>query len=368
MKLAKFVLLTTCAFAIAACNPSNNTSNIDPEALDLAAIDNQYAFAAYTGALALQEVEVPIVQGAVRVADEESDPDEELATINRYLSLYKQLTDAGALSVVSETTSDRPDYVFQVTITTTDIDLVTTTLTLYFNEAVIDVGDDIDEDIDDSGETDYGSTDTTPVEDGYVYRNRNEERSIEDSTLLIGLLVTGEEEIAINGYRLVEEDSVRLGFRARLDDGRVVRISHVSDATGQRFNYFIRTGRTLLVQKKMIIKVEDNKSVLKLTDTRDGITEKYSFTRVELEDGLYYKIRFVTPEQRGVIHIYVSEDDLGNEVLEYYFSNGKMYYHDGTGNHAGEKQGSGNGGTGNGKTPDGGEDADYEEDFEDLDF
>jgi len=368
MNLAKFVLLTTCAFAIAACNPSNSNSNIDPDALNLTEIDNQYAFAAYTGALALQEVEVSTAPETLRAVDEESDPDEDLATVNHYLSLYKQLTDSEALSVVSEATSDRPDYVFQVTITTTDIDLVTTTFTLYFNEVVIDVGDDIDEDIDDSGEADYGSADTTPVEDGYVYRNRNEERKIEDSTLLIGLLVTGEEEIAINGYRLVEEDSVRLGFRARLDDGRVVRISHISDATSQRFNYFIRSGRTLLVQKKMIIKVEDNKSVLKLTDTRDGITKKYSFTRVELEDGLYFKIRFVTPEERGVIHVYVSEDDLGNEVLEYYFSNGKMYYHDGDGNHTGEKQGSGTGGAGKGEAPDSGEDSDYEEDFEDLNF
>jgi|LSQX01.3.fsa_nt_gb hypothetical protein len=45
MKLAKFVLLTTCAFAIAACNPSNSNSNIDPDALNLTEIDNQYAFA-----------------------------------------------------------------------------------------------------------------------------------------------------------------------------------------------------------------------------------------------------------------------------------------------------------------------------------
>ena len=367
MKLAKLIVLASCSFALVACNPSDNTTNIDPDALNLAEIDNQYAFAAYTGALTLQEIDVTSVQ-PLRVVDEETDLDEELATVNRYLSLYKQLTDSGALSVVTEATSDRPEFVFQVTITTTDIDLIETTFTLYFNEVVIDVGDDVDEDIDDTGETEYGETTSVPVEDGYIYRNRNEERNIEDSTLLIGLLVMGEEEITVDGYRLVEEDSVRLGFRARLDDGRVVRISHVSDATSQRFNYFVRNGRNLVIKKKMILKVEDNKTVLKLTDTRDGITEKYSFTRVELEDSLYYKIRFVTPEEKGVIHIYVSVDDLGNEVLEYYFSNGKMFYHDGSGNHAGEKQGSGTGGSGGDKAPEQGEDSDYDDEFSDMNF
>ncbi len=367
MKLAKLILLASCTFALAACNPSDNNSNIDPDALDLADIDNQYAFAAYTGALTLQEVEVPDVQ-ALRVVDEEVDPDEELATVNRYLSLYKQLTDSGALNVVSEATSDRSEYAFQVTITTTDIDLIESIFTLYFNEVVIDVGDDIDEDIDDTGAAEFGDTESVPAEDGYIYRNRNEERNIEDSTLLIGLLVIGEEEIEVNGYRLVEEDSVRLGFRALLDDGRVVRISHVSDATSQRFNYFIRNGRTLLVRKKMILKVEDNKTVLKLTDTRDGFTEKYSFKRVELDNSIYYKIRFVTPEEKGMIHIYVSEDDLGNEVLEYYFSNGKMYYHDGIGNHSGEKQGNGNGSSQNGGAPDYGNDSDYDNEFSDMNF
>jgi hypothetical protein len=367
MKLAKFVLITSCAFALAACNPSSNTSNIDPDAFNLGDVDNQYAFVAYTGALSLDQIEAPAVQ-SLKVVDEETDPDEELATVNRYLNLYKQLTESGALDVVTEETSNRPEYVFQVTITTTDIDLIETTFTLYFNEAVIDVGDDIDGDVDDTGETEYGETEMTPVEDGYVYRNRNEERNIEDSTLLVGLLVTSEEEIAITGYRLVEEDSVRLIFRACLDDGRVVRISHISDATSQRFNYFVRDGRTLIVQKKMVLKVEDNKTVLKLTDTKDGVTEKYAFKRVELEDSLYYVIRYVTPEEKGLIHIYVSEDDLGNEVLEYHFSNGKMYYHDGDGNHGGQKQGSGSGSSQNGGAPDYGEDSDYDDEFSDMNF
>ena len=69
-----------------------------------------------------------------------------------------------------------------------------------------------------------------------------------------------------------------------------------------------------------------------------------------------------------MIHIYVSEDDLGNEVLEYYFSNGKMYYHDGTGNHSGEKQGNGNSSSQNGGAPDYGNDSDYDNEFSDMNF
>lgn len=127
-----------------------------------------------------------------------------------------------------------------------------------------------------------------------------------------------------------------------------------------------------------MIETEDNETKLKLEEVNDGVKERYSFKREVSEEGTYYKIRFVTPEGKGTIHIFVTVDDLGNEVLEYYFSGGSTYHHDGNGNHHGEhdddddgkggKGGNGgNGGNGDHECPDQEDDEDYEEEFDDLD-
>lgn len=121
-----------------------------------------------------------------------------------------------------------------------------------------------------------------------------------------------------------------------------------------------------------MIKVEDNQTMLKLEDVKDNVRSRYSFKQEVGEDGTYYKIRFDTPEGKGVIHIYVTLDGEGQEILEYYFSGGGMYHHDGNGNHNGEHSGNGNGhgdddDKGHHGNPDHGEDEDYEEEFEDLD-
>jgi len=369
MKLFKPLLIASSVFVLASCSflPTNEVPSNEP-AIDLRAVDNQYAFATYTGVRMLEEISVSSSVQPLRMADEETDPDEELATVNRYLTLYKELTEEGVLNVAMAEVSDRPEYVFQITITTTDIDKVQSTFILYFNEVVIESEDEIEDDIDDSGEeVIVEDLEDEGEENGYNYRNREDQRDEEESTLLVGLVVIGDEEFAVNGYRLVEEDEVKLGFRARLDDGRVLRISHRSEENVQRFQYFLRDGRNLIAQKKVMIENEDNETKLKLEEVNDGVRERYSFKREVAEEGTYYKIRFMTPEGKGTIHIFVSVDDLGNEILEYYFSGGNMYHHDGNGNHNGERGGNGgNGGNGNRDCPDEEDDEDYEEDFEDL--
>ena len=380
MKLFKPLLIASAVFVLASCNvtPNGEVLNNEP-AIDLRAADNQYAFAAYTGVRMLEEISVSSAPQALRKADEVTDPDEELATVNRYLTLYKELTEEGVLNVTMAEVSDRLEYAFQITITTTDIDKSKSTFVLYFNEEVIVSEEEIEDDIDDSGEEVIEENTEDEVEDaeGKHYRDRDEERSEEESTLLVGLVVIGDEEFAVTGYRLVEETEVKLGFRARLDDGRVLRISHHSEENVQRFQYFLRNGKVLIAQKKVMIETEDNETKLKLEEVNDGVKERYSFKREVSEEGTYYKIRFVTPEGKGTIHIFVTVDDLGNEVLEYYFSGGSTYHHDGNGNHHGEhdddddgkggKGGNGgNGGNGNHECPDQEDDEDYEEEFDDL--
>jgi hypothetical protein len=372
MKLFKPLLVASSVFVLAACGftPSDEIPSNEP-VIDLKSTDTQYAFATYTGIRMLEEVSVASAPQVLGRVDEETDPDEELAIVNRYLTLYKELTEEGVLNVAMAEVSDREEYAFQLTITTTDIDKVQSTFILYFNEVVIDGEDDIEDGIDDTGED---VLDDIPEgeENGENYRNREDPRSDDESTLLVGLAVIGDEEFAVRGYRLVEEDEVRFGFRASLDDGRVLRISHHSEDDVQKFQYFLRNGRDLIARKKVMIKVEDNQTMLKLEDVKDNVRSRYSFKQEVGEDGTYYKIRFDTPEGKGVIHIYVTLDGEGQEILEYYFSGGGTYHHDGNGNHNGEHSGNGNGhddddDKGHHGNPDRGEDEDYEEDFEDLD-
>jgi hypothetical protein len=305
------------------------------------------------------------------MAVEETDPNEELEIVNRYLTIYKELTEEGALSAELAEVSDRPEYVFQMTITTLDIDKVPTTITLYFNEVVIAEETEIDETIDDSGEEQIEEVpEDEEAESGHDYRHREEERNVDDSTILVGLVVTETEEFPVDGYRYVEEDVVRLGFRARLDDGRVLRIKHMSSDNVQRFDYMLRNQGTLIARKKVMIGIEDNVAFLKLEDNHDGIRERYSFKKETSEEGEYYKIKFDTPEGRGVIHIYITLDGEGNEVLEYFFSGGNTYHHNGEGNHHGEYDGERGGhgdGDGDHECPDEGDDDDYEEEFDDFD-
>jgi hypothetical protein len=372
MKLFKPLLVASSVFVLAACGftPSDGIPTNEP-VIDLKSTDTQYAFATYTGIRMLEEVSVASAPQVLGRVDEETDPDEELAIVNRYLTLYKELTEEGVLNVAMAEVSDREEYAFQLTITTTDIDKVQSTFILYFNEVVIDGEDDVEDGIDDTGED---VLDDIPEgeENGKNYRHREDPRSDDESTLLVGLAVIGDEEFAVKGYRLVEEDEVRFGFRASLDDGRVLRISHHSEDDVQKFQYFLRNGRNLIARKKVMIKVEDNQTMLKLEDVKDNVRSRYSFKQEVGEDGTYYKIRFDTPEGKGVIHIYVTLDGEGQEILEYYFSGGGTYHHDGNGNHNGEHSGNGNGhddddDKGHHGNPDRGEDEDYEEDFEDLD-
>ena len=366
MKLFKPLLIASSVFVLAACSFAipNDVPNNEP-VIDLRSTDTQYAFATYTGVRMLEEIATTNAPQALRMVDEEVDPDEELAIVNSYLTLYKELTEEGVLNVAMAEVSDREEYAFQLTITTTDIDKGHSTFVLYFNEVVIESEEETPEGIDDNGE-DVIAEVPEGEENGYNYRNREDSRSDDESTLLVGLAVVGEEEFEVKGYRLVDGDNVRFGFRATLDDGRVLRIAHHSEENLSRFQYFLRNGRDLIARKKVMIKVEDNQTILKLEDTKDNVRSRYSFKQEVNEDGTYYKIRFNTPEGKGMIHVYVSVDDFGQEILEYYFSGGGKYNHDGNGNHNGEHSGNGNG-NGNHGSPNQGNDEDYEEDFEDLD-
>lgn len=372
MKLFKPLLIASSVFVLASCNLTPTSENPTNEpVINLKNTDTQYAFATYTGMRMLEEVSIANAPKLLGKVDEETDPDEELAIVNRYLTLYKELTEEGVLNVAMAEVSDREEYAFQLTITTTDIDKVQSTFVLYFNEVVIDSEDDIDDGIDDTGEDVLEDT-PEGEENGENYRHREDSRSDDESTLLVGLAVIGDEEFEVKGYRLVEEDEVRFGFRARLDDGRVLRISHHAEDDVQKFQYFLRNGRDLIARKKVMIKVEDSQTMLKLEDVKDGVRTRYAFKQEVGEDGTYYKIRFDTPKGKGVIHVFVTLDDQGQEVLEYYFSGGDKYHHDGDGNHNGEhsgdRDGNGNGnGNGHHGNPDRGEDEEYEEDFEDLD-
>ena len=374
MKIFKPLLVASSLFVLAACGvtPQNAVPDNEP-VIDLRNTDTQYAFATYTGVRMLEEVSLASAPQVLGRVDEDITPDEELAIVNNYLTLYKELTEEGVLNVAMAEISDREEYAFQLTITTTDVDKIQSTFTLYFNEVVIEDEDDIGEGIDDTGEDVLEDT-PEGEQNGENYRHREDPRSDDESTLLVGLAVIGDEEFEVNGYRLVEEDEVRFGFRARLDDGRVLRISHHAEEDVQKFQYFLRNGRDLIARKKMMIKVEDNQTMLKLEDVKDNVRSRYSFKQEVGEDGTYYKIRFDTPEGKGVIHIYVTVDDLGQEIIEYYFSGGKKYHHDGNGNHHGEHdddddRGNGNGGNGNGNRdcPEDDDEDEYEEDFEDLD-
>lgn len=373
MKIIKPLIIAASVFVLASCSFTlNNSVPTNEPVIDLRNTDTQYAFATYTGVRMLEEISATSTPRALAKVDEEDTSDEEIAIVNRYLTLYKELTEEGVLNVVMAEVSNREEYAFQLTITTTDIDKNNSVFILYFNEVVIDGAEDIDDTIDDSGEEVIDEEeDANGEENGQNYRHREDPRSDEESTLLIGLAVVGEEEFEVKGYRLVEEDEVKFGFRARLDDGRVLRIAHHSEEGLNRFHYFLRNRNVLIAQKKVMIKVEGNETILKLEEAKDNLRERYSFKRVSDEDGTYYKIRFMTPEGKGTIHIYITLNDLGEEVLEYYFSGGETYHHDGNGNHNGEYHGGGNGGNGgngnHGGRPDQEDDEDYEEDFEDLD-
>lgn len=373
MKIIKPLIIAASVFVLASCSFTlNNSVPTNEPVIDLRNTDTQYAFATYTGVRMLEEISNTSSPRALAKVDEEDTSDEEIAIVNRYLTLYKELTEEGVLNVVMAEVSNREEYAFQLTITTTDIDKNNSVFILYFNEVVIDGAEDIDDTIDDSGEEVIDEEeDANGEENGQNYRHREDPRSDEESTLLIGLAVVGEEEFEVKGYRLVEEDEVKFGFRARLDDGRVLRIAHHSEEGLNRFHYFLRNRNVLIAQKKVMIKVEGNETILKLEEAKDNLRERYSFKRVSDEDGTYYKIRFMTPEGKGTIHIYITLNDLGEEVLEYYFSGGETYHHDGNGNHNGEYHGGGNGGNGgngnHGGRPDQEDDEDYEEDFEDLD-
>ncbi|MFA7378791.1 MAG: hypothetical protein WC014_04665, partial [Bacilli bacterium] len=178
MKIIKPLIIAASVFVLASCSFTlNNSVPTNEPVIDLRNTDTQYAFATYTGVRMLEEISATSTPRALAKVDEEDTSDEEIAIVNRYLTLYKELTEEGVLNVVMAEVSNREEYAFQLTITTTDIDKNNSVFILYFNEVVIDGEEDIDDTIDDSGEEVIADEeDENGEENGQNYRHREDPR------------------------------------------------------------------------------------------------------------------------------------------------------------------------------------------------
>lgn len=388
-------VLATGVCVSAGCNSSSSASNDSNPPIDRSVTDSVatsegfYSYAAasvgsiISSNVAVSEQTISVVTptstlSAVALRNQvlsdkkqwTSDPTEEqLATINGYMSLVENLLGEGkAQSVLSE--SDREGYEVKEVVSFSDLDGNALSYTMYYNRTLISVETEEDDrgehdekdehkhnsqqarplnsESGETGETtetqpeeeqsaetqpespsevptvDEDSTETQPETPSEVPSVPEKPQEIETEYSIDGVMIVGEEEYALEGR--YETETSREGeesetfFKVTLSEDSYIVMKQEIEEDEQSFVYATYAEGRLTESVKFSYETERNETQLKMTVTKDGAKSELKF-KDETERNGERKITVKANLEGQQINftILVTCDEDGNEVYRYAF-------------------------------------------------
>ncbi len=332
-KLIISLMMLASVITIAACSSS--------PAEVFAASDDVFAFQAIsaTEILAVDQANQEIALDLSYTLLEETDTTEdepivadEIDILDKYLSMMDlYLGDNNGLNVSVET-SDDLDYAYKVIFTSKTLSGVDATYILYYNEVLYEESDETSDPVTTEPETtEDTTTETNPLSFKEQEKDRLREKSFEFNDdedddvvyVLSGKLIINENEYFLEVKKVVDEDSEILILRSWIDHDNFVKVRYQSEDGKMKFFYEIVEEGIIINKSKIMILNEDGRLMAKLDFVEGDAKGRYEFRTITEDNVTYIKIKYNTVdlegnEERGLIHITATFDELTNETTYEY--------------------------------------------------
>lgn len=341
MKKKNFALSILVSLLILGGCSTLNSSDVDTEkkseyVTEINDVDDVYGFSALTSASLLSQFDMSAETNASKAMNLAWNEvgEEEIEKINYYVNLFESLlSDEGVLSS-NISNSDIEEFDYMMTISTKSLLGETQSYVLYYNEVIIDVEDEIEEDITDEEEVGNEVKSVDEIVENYHSKvkevrhlDRIRDKIDEVSTLIEGIMIVGEEHYEIKGVRIAHETFTKTSFISFIDRFNYVRVSHMSNEDKENFKYRIVKDGKIESISDINVKNVESKTEIKLRLYENGSYEDYSFKKIEEEGKQLIKIRII--KDRNVIDIKVfiiTDEETGETLYRYHFFDGQEFF------------------------------------------
>ncbi|HHU28575.1 TPA: hypothetical protein GXZ54_05375 [bacterium] len=341
MKKKNFALSILVSLLILGGCSTLNSSDVDTEKkseyiTEINDVDDVYGFSALTSASLLSQFDMSAETNASKAMNLAWNEvgEEEIEKINYYVNLFESLlSDEGVLSS-NISNSDIEEFDYMMIISTKSLLGETQSYVLYYNEVIIDVEDEIEEDITDEEEVGNEVESVDEIVENYHSKvkevrhlDRIRDKIDEVSTLIEGIMIVGEEHYEIKGVRIAHETFTKTSFISFIDRFNYVRVSHMSNEDKENFKYRIVKDGKIESISDINVKNVESKTEIKLRLYENGSYEDYSFKKIEEEGKQLIKIRII--KDRNVIDIKVfiiTDEETGETLYRYHFFDGQEFF------------------------------------------
>ena len=341
MKKKNFALSILVSLLILGGCSTLNSSDVDTEkkseyVTEINDVDDVYGFSALTSASLLSQFDMSTETNASKAMNLAWNEvgEEEIEKINYYVNLFESLlSDEGVLSS-NISNSDIEEFDYMMIISTKSLLGETQSYVLYYNEVIIDVEDEIEEDITDEEEVGNEVESVDEIVENYHSKvkevrhlDRIRDKIDEVSTLIEGIMIVGEEHYEIKGVRIAHETFTKTSFISFIDRFNYVRVSHMSNEDKENFKYRIVKDGKIESISDINVKNVESKTEIKLRLYENGSYEDYSFKKIEEEGKQLIKIRII--KDRNVIDIKVfiiTDEETGETLYRYHFFDGQEFF------------------------------------------
>lgn len=341
MKKKNFALSILVSLLILGGCSTLNSSDVDTEkkseyVTEINDVDDVYGFSALTSASLLSQFDMSAETNASKAMNLAWNEvgEEEIEKINYYVNLFESLlSDEGVLSS-NISNSDIEEFDYMMTISTKSLLGETQSYVLYYNEVIIDVEDEIEEDITDEEEVGNEVESVDEIVENYHSKvkevrhlDRIRDKIDEVSTLIEGIMIVGEEHYEIKGVRIAHETFTKTSFISFIDRFNYVRVSHMSNEDKENFKYRIVKDGKIESISDINVKNVESKTEIKLRLYENGSYDDYSFKKIEEEGKQLIKIRII--KDRNVIDIKVfiiTDEETGETLYRYHFFDGQEFF------------------------------------------
>jgi predicted heme/steroid binding protein len=200
-------------------------------------------------------------------------------TIDYYLALLDAFFSESSF-IVQTVVSDKPEYETQLVIQTKDQLGNPITYTLYYNETPISELP-LGESNDDSFDSEAGATeDNSDSDDDYHF---DDEFDNEVESVLVGLLLIGEEVYELEGKKVVEDDETKYVLRSFVDPLNYLTIRFETEADEQKFSLEVVENGILVSSTKVKVETEADETKVEI-EFRNGSNYANYVFKLETED------------------------------------------------------------------------------------
>jgi predicted heme/steroid binding protein len=244
-------------------------------------------------------------------------------TIDYYLALLDTFFSESSL-MVQTVVSDKPEYQTQLVIQTKDQLGNPISYTLYYNETPISELP-LSGSNNDSFDSEAGATedDSNSSDDDYHF---DDDFDNEVESVLVGLLLIGEEVYELEGKKVVETDETKYVLRSFVDSLNYLTIRFETKADEQKFSLEIVENGILVSATKVKVETEAFETKVAI-EFREGVNYANYVFKLETEDGQQeIKIRTWTItdsiSNSGEVKIIVTTDEVTGETTYVFVENG----------------------------------------------